>query len=419
MRFGLGFLLVVLTVGLIVLFTNGLKPPDQIRMAAGIQDGGYWRIAELYQAKLAQDGVSVELVETAGSIENIDKVTSGHVDVALVQGGLDISQQTGLQSLGGVFLEPIVIFRSASSQLDNNPGNWRDIRLAAGPEGSGTRAATQALISAAGLQNAGIELLEFGGDEALDAVRNGDADAVLFVAPLAAPYLMDAIFDPKLVFVPLSFVDALASKLPGASAVDIPAGAIALSPPRPPEPVKILALRASLISSADLHPALVDRFVKAATELHGARDILHGYREYPSASSPPVPMSKTVRELIVSGPNFLHDFLPYWIAAQFGRVLLVVLPVLLIALPILRAIPSAYVWFQNRRIWNHYQRIAALEFELSKTSTREEVDAVKKQLDELDTVLANLNLPLAYRQGAYDARLHVDLIRQEILRRSE
>jgi TRAP-type uncharacterized transport system substrate-binding protein len=419
MRFGLGFLLVALTAGLIVFFTNGLKPPDQIRMAAGIQDGGYWRIAEYYQAKLAQDGVYVELVETAGSIENIDKVTSGHVDVALVQGGLDISQQIGLQSLGGVFLEPIVIFRSSSNQLDNNPGNWRDIRLAAGPEGSGTRAATQALISAAGLQNAGIELLEFGGDEAVNAVRNGDADAMLFVAPLAAPYLMEAIFDPKLIFVPLSFVDALASKLSGASAVTIPAGAIALSPPRPPEAVKILALRASLIASTNLHPALVDRFVKAATELHGDRDILHGYREYPSVTSPPVPMSATVQELIISGPSFLHDFLPYWIAAQFGRVLLVVLPLLLIALPILRAIPSAYVWFQNRRIWNHYQRIAVLELELSNASTREEVNAVKKQLDELDTDLANLNLPLAYRQGAYDVRLHVDLIRQEILRRSD
>ena len=419
MRFGLGLLLTVLTVGLIVLFTNALKPPAQIRMAAGIQDGGYWQIAELYKAKLAQDGISVELVETAGSIENIDRVASGQVDVALVQGGLEVARDSGLQSLGAVFLEPVVIFRRASKELDTNPGSWRDVQLAAGPNGSGTRAAALALIEAAGLQNAGITFLEAGGNDALDAVRDGDADALLFVAPLAAPYLMDAIFDPKLAFVPLSFIDALASKLPGASAVDIPAGAIALSPPRPPEPVKILALRASLISSAELHPALVDRFVNAATELHGDRDILHGYREYPSAVSPPVRMSKTVRELIVSGPSSLHDFLPYWIAAQFGRVLLVVLPVLLVALPILRAIPSAYFWFQNRRIWNQYQRIAALELELSTAKTSDELNAVKIQLEDLDAFLANLNLPLAYRQGAYDARLHVDLIRKEILRRSE
>ena len=419
MRFGLGLLLTLLTVGLIVLFSNALKPPSQIRMAAGLQDGGYWQIAELYKAKLAQDGISVELVETAGSIENINRVASGQVDVALVQGGLEVAKDSGLQSLGAVFLEPVVIFRSLSREIDTNPGRWRDVQLAAGPEGSGTRAAALALIEAAGLQHAGITFLEAGGNDALDAVREGEADAVLFVAPLAAPYLMDAIFDPQLVFVPLSFIDALASKLPGASAVDIPAGAMALSPPRPPEPVKILALRASLISSADLHPALVDRFVNAATDLHGDRDIIHGYREYPSAVSPPVPMSKSVRELIVTGPSSLHEFLPYWIAAQFGRVLLFVLPVLLVALPILRAIPSAYFWFQNRRIWNQYQRIAALELELSTANTPEELNAVKKQLEDLDAFLANLNLPLAYRQGAYDARLHVDLIRKEILRRSE
>lgn len=75
------------------------------------------------------------------------------------------------------------------------------------------------------------------------------------------------------------------------------------------------------------------------------------------------------------------------------------------------------MWFQKRRVWRFYQRIAALEEELGKAQTSTEVEEVAKNIEEVDTALANLNLPLAYRQGAYDARLHIDLIRQEIARR--
>lgn len=417
MRIALALVAAFTLLSAILYFAIGLKPPESMRLATGIGEGGYWKIGERYKAELAIDGINVELLETAGSLENIEKIINGEADVAIVQGGLELTDEADLQSLGAIFLEPIAIFRSATSPLDTNPGEWSDIRLAAGPVGSGTRAAASALIDAAGVSGAGIELIEAGGDEALGAVRNGTADAMFFVAPLAAPYLMEAIFDPDLLFVPMSLVDALALKLPGAIAATVPAGAITLDPPRPPADVKVLALRASLVAKNDLHPALVDRLVNAATVLHRDRDILHGYREYPSVDSPPVPLNESARQLILNGPSILHNILPYWVAAQFGRVLLLLLPLLFILPPVLRIIPSIYVWFQKRRIWSHYQRIEMLESELAQAKTIGEMETVSGKLDQVDASLANLKLPLAYRQGAYDARLHIGHIRQEISRR--
>ena len=120
--------------------------------------------------------------------------------------------------------------------------------------------------------------------------------------------------------------------------------------------------------------------------------------------------------MINSGPNILHDVFPFWVAAQFGRVLLFLLPLLFLA-PLLRAVPALYVWYQNRRVWRHYQLIAVLEAEIEAAESAGEIEAVAKKLDEVSTTLANLNVPLAYRQKAYDARLHIDLIAQEIERR--
>ena len=420
MRAALAFFLTILVVGCITfLFVIAFKPPDNIRLATGVRGGGYWQIGELYKAELAKDDIALELIETAGSIDNVRLLAAGEVDIALVQGGLTLSQNQGLQSLGAIFLEPIAIFRNARTQLDPNAGEWQGLKLAAGPVGSGTRAATQALIAAAQVVDAGIELLEIGGADALTAVRDGTADAALFVAPLAAPYLMEAIFDPEIIFVPMSLVDALALKLPGAIVATVPAGSLTLDPPRPPADVKLLALKASMLAGPDLHPALVDRIVRASIVLHSDRDILHDFREYPSVDSPPVPVNDSAREHILEGPNLLHNFFPYWIAAQFGSVLLLVLPVLFLAPPILQSIPLAYGWFQKRRIWNNYQSIGTLEEQLTEAETVSELEAVSAKLEELDAVLANMKLPLAYRQGAYDARLHVDLIRQEVNRRLE
>ncbi len=132
-------------------FASGLKPPEKIRRATGIGEGGYWQIRELYKAELAKDGTVVKLLETAGSLENVERIASGEADVAIVQGGLALPENANLASLGAIFLEPIAIFRSKVSPLDANPGEWKDIRIAAsGPMGSGSRAAALAKIEAAG-----------------------------------------------------------------------------------------------------------------------------------------------------------------------------------------------------------------------------------------------------------------------------
>ncbi len=416
MRLVLFVLFPILFVGVVAFLIYGLKPPDSIKIATGIHGGGYWQIGQLYKAELARDGIWVELIETEGSVENIQKLESGEVDVAFVQGGIDLPQDQGLQSLGAIFLEPMVAFSAKTSSVAANAGEWDAVRVAAGTRDSGTRAAALALIEAAELQDAGITLVEAGGFDAIQALYSDTADVVLFVAPLDAPYLRDAIFDPGVVFLPMALVDALALKLPGASAVVVPAGSITLDPPRPSQDIKILALRASLIATPDLHSAIADRLANAARIIHSQAGVLQRSAEYPNTASPPVPLNNIARELINSGPNALHGVLPYWIAAQFGSVLLLLLPLLFLA-PLLRIVPSGYVWFQKRRVWRYYQRIAALEEELGQAQTAAEVDAVANDIDEVDTTLATLKLPLAYRQGAYDARLHINLIRQEIARR--
>lgn len=416
MRLFLTLLIPVFVVALVIFLIGGLTPPESIRFATGPKDGGYWQIGLQYRSKLARDDITVELVETAGSVENIQRLIDGDVDVAFVQGGISLPREHSLDSLGALFPEPFLIFRHMSSQVGRYPGEWGGLRLAAGQTGSGTRAAVLALIEAAGLQDKGIVLLEIGGSDAIAALRSGEADAAFFVTPLDAPYLTEATLDPELDLVRMALVDALSYSFASAHSVVVPAGSVTLDPPEPPEDVKILTLTASMIASSELHPAVVDRLVHSANKIHGDRTVLQKAKEFPNTNSPPAPINDVAWHMINSGPTILHDIFPFWIAAQFGRVLLFLLPLIFLA-PLLRAVPALYVWFQNRRVWRHYQRIAALEEAIEDAVTAEEIEAVARELDDVAATLAKLNLPLAYRQKAYDARLHIDLVGQEIERR--
>ena len=64
-------------------------PPKQVVIATGRSDGAYYRYAQLYRERLAKAGVTMEVRETSGSVENIrllEDPRSG-VDIAFVQGG--------------------------------------------------------------------------------------------------------------------------------------------------------------------------------------------------------------------------------------------------------------------------------------------------------------------------------------------
>jgi hypothetical protein len=85
-----------------VVMLRGL-PPRTIVMATGPEGGAYYELGKRCRAALAGASVEVQLVQTAGSVENRALLRDPHsgVNVALMQGGIvggeDSSQ---LESLG-------------------------------------------------------------------------------------------------------------------------------------------------------------------------------------------------------------------------------------------------------------------------------------------------------------------------------
>lgn len=413
-----GYFAVVAAVVLGTVFAvRDLMPPRTLRFAAGIEDGGYWRFAERYRDVLAEDGIALELVATAGSVENARLLDEGTVRAGLLQGG--VSPDRDAVALGSVFIEPLLIFsrRGADGvRIPPNVAEWSGLTIAAGAEGSGTRAAAVALLAAAGVGNGANTLLPVGGAEAAEALSRGAADVALFVAPLSAPYLAGLLSDEGVGLVPVAHATALSRRMPQAAIVDVPSGAFQLSPPLPPQDRSLLALVARMVAAPDLHPALVDRLVEAAVKVHGAGDILSSEGNYPNLENTSLPAQPYARDRLADGPSPLADMLPFWAVAQVERLAILLLPIVFLLLPLLRALPGLYSWGIRSRVFRHYARIREIDAEVGGAADPARLRDLDRELLDLDRAIAALRLPLAYRDQAYNARLHIELLRRRIER---
>ena len=67
-----------------VVVPQWVKPasPRHVVIAAGCSDGDYYRYPEIYRERFAKEGITLEVRETSGSIENIHLLGPARADGA-------------------------------------------------------------------------------------------------------------------------------------------------------------------------------------------------------------------------------------------------------------------------------------------------------------------------------------------------
>src|SRR6516165_6397356 len=112
-------------------------PPHRIVMATGPEGDAYHEIGERYRAALARENVEVQLVATAGSVDNLALLRDPHspASVALIEGGIPgAADSSGLESLGTLFYEPLWWFQKREVQAEGVDA-LRGRRISIGPQG--------------------------------------------------------------------------------------------------------------------------------------------------------------------------------------------------------------------------------------------------------------------------------------------
>ncbi|MEQ1714182.1 MAG: TAXI family TRAP transporter solute-binding subunit, partial [Hyphomicrobium sp.] len=278
-------------------------PPKVIKMSTGGESGAYFRFGNRYAELMKAQGVRIEVVPSAGAIENakrLDDPASGF-KLGLLQGGIANSEGSpDLVSLGRVFLEPLWIFYRGEA-VRTRLGELRGLRLAVGGEGGGTRALAETLLKANQVTAANATLLPLAGQTAVDALLAGEVDAIFLAFAPEAPIIQNLLRNRAVRLMNMAQAEAYTRIFPYLSRVVLPRGVVDLDNDIPVEDVSLVAAQAALVARKDLHPALAELMVDVVQTVHGKGGLFHRIGDFPKGQDPEFPMSDDAERIYKNG----------------------------------------------------------------------------------------------------------------------
>ncbi|QAU34108.1 TAXI family TRAP transporter solute-binding subunit [Janthinobacterium sp. 17J80-10] len=429
-RFSLRDLIV--TAGPVTLLVVGLcivayrlvdpSPPKNVVMSTGQENSAYEAFGKKYAAVLAQQGIHVDLRDSPGSQENLQRLRNPEsgVDIAFVQSGSTEqaeAERQGLVSLGSLFTEPVWIFIRGKKPV-TELGQLRGLKINVGPDGTGVPQLFKSLLDVNNIEAAEVRLGTLENTPATVKLLAGRIDGVVFSSAPDAPLIQMLLQTPGIQLVDFPQAEAYTRRFPFLSHVVLPRGIADLGKNLPARNYHLIAPTATLVAREDLHPALVDLFVRAAAGIHGGAGWFNAQRAFPTASYTEIPVARDAERYYKSGPTFFDRYLPFWLANFFSRMWVVIIALGALALPLSRIVPPLYVWKVRSRVYRWYGKLRAVEQAIEGVPAEQRAEVYQAQLQrlgEIEEKANHISIPLSYAEELYGLRSHINFVRKRIM----
>lgn len=389
-------------------------PPDRVVLLAGPADGSFHTTAQRYAKIIGAHGIRVEVLETDGSVENLQRLLDAKqtVDVGFVQTGLaDDDQAPGLQSLGTIYVQPIMVFYRSAQRIERLT-QLKGKRISVGPDGSGTAVIANKMLAQNGMDKKSAKLLELDSDEAIAALVAHKIDAVFVTGEqLRGRKVRELVRKPGIQMMSFRQADGYQRRLPFLSRLVAPEGSFDLGLNLPPQDIDLFGTPVELIAREGLHPAISDLLIAAAREVHGKAGMYRKAGEFPAPIEHDIPISEEARRYYTSGAPFLYKRLPFWLASLVDRIAMVLLPLLIVIVPATRMVAPLYQWRMRSRIYRWYGALMTLERAMLANPDQDERGQLYKQLEAIEDSVNSLILPLAFADQQYVLREHIAMVK--------
>ena len=406
-------------------------PPKRVVLATGPELSAYAKWGELYAAELRRFGLQVELRPTMGSLQNrrLLRDPKEKVDLAFVQGGSNDSTQAAndkkkdemeeLVSLGTVAYDPVWIFYRAESakKLGKEArvsaiAQLRGWHVNVGVRGSGTPGITNRILAANSVERDELKRSNLDETSAVVSLLEGALDAAVLVSPPESQMVQMLLQTPGIRLYEYAQAESYARRYPFLSPVILPRGVVDMARDVPSADMTLIATTTSLLARENIHPALVQLFVQAASRVHSGPGWIARAGTFPNARQSEFPLAKDAARYYQSGPPFLQRYLPFWLANLIDRMWVALFSIVAVLIPLSRLVPPLYEFRIRSRIFRWYRNLRQIESDHKLgEKTPEELLAA---LDRLEARVAAVAVPLSYNDELYSLRTHIELVRERL-----
>ena len=406
-------------------------PPHRVVLATGVDQGAYAEFGKRYAELLKKHGIEVVLRPTQGAADNLALLRdpASGVDLAFVQGGGDgqapadteadsnAPPDAHLVSLGSMFYEPVWLFyrEAAAQRLVKAPqltslAQLAGARLNIGAPGSGAPPLLRRLLAANAIAPDAITLLQQPTTPAVVDLLDGRIDALALASAPESLMVQMLLQTPGIRLFDFAQAEAYSRRFPFMSPVLLPRGVVDLARDRPAADVRLVAPTAALLARDTLHPALVQLFVQAAQQVHGAAGWFQRKGDFPNAGNTERPLAAEAQRLYRNGVPWLQHYLPFWLANLADRMWVVLLAIVAVLIPLARVLPPLYEFRIRSRVFRWYAQLRAVESALGQRSSA----VLLAELDQIEAHVGHISMPLSYTDELYALRGHIQMVRHRL-----
>jgi TRAP-type uncharacterized transport system substrate-binding protein len=411
------------------------NPPKRVVLATGPAQSAYDEFGKRYAKILASRGIEVVLLPSEGSSANLALLQSGKADLGFVQGGsigtdiIEIKKNNSDQSndindsiasLGSLFVEPVWLFyredtakKASVNATFSNLAELKNLRVNVGTTGSGVPNLVDKLLDINHIDPASIKKSQLEQTPATMAFLAGELDAIIFASAPESLMVQMLLQTPGVKLMSFAQSEAYSRRLPFLSPALLPRGVVDIATDVPALDVRLVASTTALLTRNETHPALVQLFSQTSQTIHGGAGWFNKARDFPNATHSEFDLSKEAERNLKSGAPLLQHYLPFWMANLIERMWLALGIIVAILLPLSRIIPPMYKFRIRSRIFKWYGQLRQIEEQMIQKP--ESAASLRAELDDLDTRVGTISVPLSYADELYALRNNINLVRRKLI----
>lgn len=252
--------------------------PQDLMMGTGSTGGTYFALggamANAINNKLADQQITISAQSTGASVENMNLINAGELDLGIAMNNVASDAQKGtgafsapvtnVSTIGVVYNEVYQIVANANTGA-KEVADLKGLKIAVGPAGSGTVGLSEKVFAAAGLDiNKDIQPQSDSFGDAATKMQDGHIDAACNVLAVPASSIIEMTTSMKLSYINISdeILAEIQKEAPYFTRKVIPAGTY----PDQTEDCNTVTCKAVLYCRADLDEETVYQITKAFYE---------------------------------------------------------------------------------------------------------------------------------------------------------
>ena len=391
------------------------SPKKEITIATGSKTGNYYKTALEYKRVLEKEKVKVNIITSAGSIENIELLKQKKADIAFLQNGTISNEEAeGITSLASIYYEPLWVFYRNEGYSIDYIIQLITKKISIGKQGSGTRHLSLSILKDNGITNENSTILDYESSHAKDELIKGNIDAMFVVSSHDSKIVKELLEDPKINVLSFKRAKAYSRKYTFLETLDLYEGTLDLYKNLPDENISLLTTTANLVINEGFSDELTRLFLKKVKEVHNKKDLFASQGEFPNTENMVLELNEEAKRYFQNGDTWLEKIFPFWIASNIDRLKLLIIPLLTLLFPLFKGFFPLYNWSMRSKIYRWYDEIRKIDNEietLSPEKLKEELEKIEKLRIEISK---ETKVPLSFMGEYYNLQLHIDHVKYRL-----